>query len=268
MSQSSFATFKDKNILIVEDNFINQKVISSILIPAGVHVSVANNGQEAVDIVRKDNTFDLVLMDINMPILDGYAATEIIRRDSKNNSLPIIAFTALVLDSEIEKMYKSGINAFLSKPINIGKFYTALSLFLSSDTSAEKKKADKKSKISAPLKGLDIECGISHTNNSPVLYKEVLREFMAAYGKSDALFEKLVKEHRCEQIKMLCIDMRGLTGTIGAHEMLDLINKIHQTLLYKKQELLPNFIQNYVNEIAVLNHAIEEYLSNSDYKVA
>jgi len=268
VSQSSFSIFKEKNILIVEDNFINQKVLSSILIPAGVYVTIANNGQEAVDIIRKDNSFDLVLMDINMPILDGYAATEIIRLNPKYNSLPIVAFTALVLDSEIEKMFKSGINAFLPKPINIGKFYTALSMFLSEERGSVKKDIAKKREEPASLKGLDVKYGIAHTNNSPVLYKEVLSEFMAAYGQSDTLFEKLVKEHRYEQIKMLCIDMRGLTGTIGAHEMLDLINKIHQMILYKKEELLPNFVPSYAKEISILNNTIKEYLALSDYKSA
>jgi len=268
ISQSSFSIFKGKNILIVEDNFINQKVLSSILIPVGVYVTIANNGQEAVDIIREDNSFDLVLMDINMPILDGYAATEIIRLNPKYNSLPIVAFTALVLDSEIEKMFKSGINAFLPKPINIGKFYTALSMFLSEERKSVKRDIAKKREEPASLKGLDVKCGIAHTNNSPVLYKEVLSEFMSAYGQSDTLFEKLVKEHRYEQIKMLCIDMRGLTGTIGAHEMLDLINKIHQMILYKKEELLANFVPAYAKEINILNNTIKEYLALSDYKSA
>jgi methionine synthase I (cobalamin-dependent) len=97
---------------------------------------------------------------------------------------------------------------------------------------------------------------------------EILSEFMEAYGKSDIVFKKLVNEHRYEQIKMLCIDMRGLTGTIGAYEMQELINKIHQAILYKNQATLPGFINSYHNEIMALNSAIEEYLSNSDYKVA
>ncbi len=268
ISQSSFAAFRDKHILIVEDNVINQKVLSSLLVPGGVKISLANNGQEAVDMIKeKKMKFDLVLMDINMPILDGYAATEMIRLDPKYDTLPIVAFTALVLDSEIEKMYSCGINAFLSKPLNIGKLYTALSMFLlegKKAAEAEVVTAEKEEQV--VLKGLDVKHGIAHANNSKVLYMEVLSEFMAAYGKSDILFKKLVNEHRYEQIKMLCIDMRGLTGTIGAHDMLELVNKIHHAILYKNQATLPDFIHRYHSEITALNSSIEEYLSLSGYK--
>ncbi len=268
ISQSSFAAFRDKHILIVEDNVINQKVLSSLLAPGGVKISLANNGQEAVDMIKeKKMKFDLVLMDINMPILDGYAATEMIRLDPKYDTLPIVAFTALVLDSEIEKMYSCGINAFLSKPLNIGKLYTALSMFLlegKKAAEAEVVTAEKEEQV--VLKGLDVKHGIAHANNSKVLYMEVLSEFMAAYGKSDILYKKLVNEHRYEQIKMLCIDMRGLTGTIGAHDMLELVNKIHHAILYKNQATLPDFIHRYHSEITALNSSIEEYLSLSGYK--
>jgi CheY-like chemotaxis protein len=268
ITRSSFTAFKGKSILIVEDNVINQKVLSSILIPGGLRVSLASNGQEAVDMIRENQTkFDLVLMDINMPILDGYAATEMIRLDPKYNTLPIIAFTALVLDSEIEKMFSCGINAFLSKPLNIGKLYTALSMFLpEGDEAAETDVSIREEEELEILPGLDIKHGIIHANNSKVLYLEILSEFIAAYGKSDILFKKLVNEHRYEQIKMLCIDMRGLTGTIGAHDMMALVNKIHQVLLYKNQATLPEYINRYHREITKLDSAIEEYLSRSEYK--
>ena len=270
IKQSNFARFSGKHILIVEDNIINQKVLSSLLVPAGVQLSLANNGQEAVDMVQtQGEDFNLILMDINMPILDGYAATEMIRQNPRYDTLPIVAFTALVLESEIEKMFNSGINAFLSKPLNIGKLYTALEMFLLE--TEEERSADRSSvQPNKPetFDGLDIEQGIAHTSHSKVLYAEVLNEFMIAYGKSDTLFEKLVKEHRYEQIKMLCVDMRGLTGTIGAYAMLDVINKIHQAILYNKQAMLPGFITEYHKEITTLNHAITSYLEVSGYQAA
>jgi len=274
ITRKSFVAFKDKNILIVEDNVINQKVLSSLLVPAEVKISLANNGQEAVDIIKENKTdFDLVLMDINMPILDGYAATEIIRMDPEYDNLPIVAFTALVLDSEIDKMFRSGINAFLSKPLNVGKLYTALAMFLQEEEN-EENNASKETKTidtvqkdePVSLKGLDIKHGITHANNSKVLYMEVLNEFLEAYGESDALFEKLVNEHRYEQIKMLCIDMRGLAGTIGAHDMLEIVNKIHHAILYKIESTLPNFVKVYHEELTILNNSIKEYLSLHNYE--
>ena len=264
ITKNSFRDFSDKNILIVEDNLINQKVLINLLHLSGMYISVANNGQEAVDMVKESNVqFDLVLMDINMPIMDGYAATQMIRLDKKFDSLPIVAFTALVLDSEIQKMFNSGINAFLAKPLNIGKLYTALSIYLSDTTTDSSRVKAIESKEEITYEGLNIEEGIKHASNSEALYLEVLKEFSTAYGTSDEIFVKLIQEHRYEQVKMLCVDMRGLTGTIGAEDMHTLVTEILQQLLYKKYDMLVNFKEKYVFEIKTLKRSIDKYISAS-----
>lgn len=261
ITKNSFKDFSGKNILIVEDNLINQKVLINLLQLSGMDISVANNGQEAVDLVKESKVkFDLVLMDINMPIMDGYTATQMIRLDKKFDALPIVAFTALVLDSEIQKMFNSGINAFLAKPLNIGKLYTALSIYLSDTTIVKSKEQEIEPKETMTYAGINIEEGIKHANNSEALYLEVLKEFSTAYGTSDEIFAKLIQEHRYEQVKMLCIDMRGLTGTIGAHDMHALVTEILQQLLYKKYELLANYKERYLFEIQTLKRSIDRYI--------
>lgn len=262
ITQNSFKDFSGKNILIVEDNLINQKVLINLLHLSGINISIANNGQEAVNIVKAAKvTFDLVLMDINMPIMDGYTATQMIRLDSKFDGLPIVAFTALVLDSEIQKMFNSGINAFLAKPLNIGKLYTALAIYLSDSPVAKvrEKEVEPKKKIDYP--GINIDEGIRHANKSEALYIEVLKEFIEAYGTSDIIFSKLIREHRYEQVRMLCVDMRGLTGAIGAKDMHELVTEILQQILYKKYELLVNYQEKYIFEIQTLNKSINKYLT-------
>ncbi len=260
VTQHSFKAFSGKNLLIVEDNVINQKVLVSLLHHSEMSISIANNGQEAVDMVKEDKVkFDLVLMDINMPIMDGYTATQMIRLNSKYDAMPIVAFTALVLDSEIQKMFNSGINAFLAKPLNIGKLYTALDIYLS-DADNVKPKEEVESKEVITYQGINIENGIKHANNSEALYQEVLKEFSTAYGKSGEIFAKLIQEHRYEQVKMLCIDMRGLTGTIGAEDMHALVNEILHQILYRKYPLLVNYSQKYQSEIDSLNRSIHKYI--------
>ncbi|MFC2073601.1 response regulator, partial [Campylobacterota bacterium] len=215
-----------------------------------------------VDLVKESKVnFDLVLMDINMPIMDGYTATQMIRLDRKFDDLPIVAFTALVLDSEIQKMFNSGINAFLAKPLNIGKLYTALSIYLSAATTVKAQVKELESKETMTYAGINIEEGIKHANNSEALYLEVLKEFTTAYGRSDEIFAKLIQEHRYEQVKMLCIDMRGLTGTIGAYDMHAIVAEILQQLLYKKYELLTNFTEKYRFELQTLNRSIDKYVA-------
>jgi len=172
--------------------------------------------------------------------------------------MPIVAFTALVLESEIDKMFNCGINAFLAKPLNIGKLYTVFSTYLG-DGESEKKEVEFKETLS--YQGINIHEGISHANNSEALYREILKEFTTAYGTSDEIFTKLIKEHRYEQVKMLCVDMRGLTGAIGAEDMHDLINDILHQILYKKYELLANYDEKYKSGIQTLNRSIEQYIA-------
>ena len=264
ITQERFKDFKGKSLLIVEDNLINQKVLTNLLHLSNIKLSIANNGQEAVDMVKDSkNKFDIILMDINMPIMDGYTATQMIRLDSKFDTLPIVAFTALVLDSEIKKMFNAGINAFLAKPLNVGKLYTALAMYLL-DAPLPKVIPIKRTEEQKILtyEGINIEEGIKRSNNSEALYLEVIKEFSEAYGESDIIFEKLVKEHRYEQIKMLCIDMRGLTGAIGANDMHQLMTEILQMLLYKKYDIVGNYKEKYIFEIKTLNRSINKYLSD------
>lgn len=263
VTQERFKDFAGKSLLIVEDNIINQKVLTNLLHLSQMQISIANNGQEAVDMVKdSNNKFDLVLMDINMPIMDGYAATQMIRLDHKFDTLPIVAFTALVLDSEIKKMFHSGVSAFLSKPLNVGKLYTALAMFMTDVPMNQVTNEVSVAREVEKYDGIDIQEGIEHSNNSEALYVEVLKEFTEAYGSSDEIFLKLVREHRYEQVKMLCVDMKGLSGAIGAYDMHALMLEILQLLLYKKYDLIVNYQEKYSFEVATLNRSIKKYLSN------
>lgn len=264
VTKESFKDFSGKKLLIAEDHIINQKLLISLLELSGMDISIANNGQEAVDMVKeRKGEFDLVLMDINMPIMDGYTATQMIRLDKQYDGLPIVAFTALVLDSEIQKMFNSGINAFLAKPLNLGKLYTALSLYLSDKEEEVPKEKPMETKEKITYEGLDIQMGIKRASNSEALYLEVLKEFNTAYGNSDEIFVKLIQEHRYEQVKMLCIDMRGLTGTICANDMHALVTEILQQILYKKFDRLTNFKEKYIYELQKLRRSIDKYIAAS-----
>ncbi|MCF6205953.1 MAG: response regulator [Sulfurovum sp.] len=260
VTQESFRDFSGKRLLIVEDDVINQKVLSNILKVSGMEITIANNGREAVNTIKEsDDGFDLVLMDINMPVMDGYVATQMIRLESRFDALPIVAFTALALDSEREKIFNSGMNAYLTKPLNIGKLYTVFQMYM---PVSRKSNAPKASGDTHSNNILDVEKGISYANGNEGFYMEILNEFLDAYGQSADLFAKLVREHRYEQVKMLCLDMKGLTGTIGAKEMYGLISKIHQKVLYHQEEMLVDYIDAYAKELKRLNDEIRRYLAH------
>ena len=115
---------KGKKILIAEDDFVNQKLITHSLNTTGVIFDIAGNGQEALDMLKKAR-YDLILMDINMPEMDGFEATEIIRRDI-DKEIPIIAMTGWSSRTEGDKFAKTGMNGVLSKPFGLEALFKTL----------------------------------------------------------------------------------------------------------------------------------------------
>lgn len=107
----------NKRILIVEDNLVNQRVLTSVLQKIKVQWDIANNGKEAIDILKSGNTYHLIIMDLQMPVMDGFQAAEFIRKTLKINT-PIIAMTASTLRNERVKCLDFGMNGYLTKPFS------------------------------------------------------------------------------------------------------------------------------------------------------
>ncbi len=256
-----FRNFANKNLLIVEDNIINQKVVKGVLSKSNMHIIVANNGQEAIEKLEEHvDSIDFILMDISMPIMDGFVATEKIRQDKRFDHIPIVSLTALVAEHEIEKIFDVGMNGYLSKPIKVEKLYTAMHFFLGDAKTYEPQKVQKTVEP-IRLDGLNTEEGLARMQNNAVFYKEVLREFIDAYAKSDILYETLVHERRYGQARILALDMKGLAETIGANQMFVLMNEVYKTIsIYKKPELLDRYIDSYKQELKILKDSIATYL--------
>ncbi len=105
-------------VLLVEDNLVNQKVVLAILRKKGFQIDVANDGREALSkLEAAANPYDLVLMDVQMPVLDGLETTRIIRRESRWDRLPIVAMTAHAMNGDRERCLQAGMNAYISKPV-------------------------------------------------------------------------------------------------------------------------------------------------------
>ena len=116
-------------ILVVEDDFLNQLLTKEYLLSFGATVTLVNNGKIALEVLR-ENQFDIVLMDLQMPILDGYKATRLIRLEKKWKNLPIIALTAHALNSEQLKCYEAGMNDYITKPIDPDHLQETISKWL------------------------------------------------------------------------------------------------------------------------------------------
>jgi two-component system sensor histidine kinase/response regulator len=118
-------SFKGKRILLVEDNRMNQLIARKMMEGCGLVVDIADNGKKAVAMVAENN-FDAVLMDIQMPEMDGYEATQLIRKYPQNNELPVIAMTAYAISDVREKCFAAGMNDYVTKPINMEQFFVTL----------------------------------------------------------------------------------------------------------------------------------------------
>jgi two-component system, sensor histidine kinase and response regulator len=123
----SAVDFTGLRVLLVEDNEINQELASQLLRDAGISVSIAENGREAVDKVTTES-FDGVLMDIQMPVMDGYQAAKAIRGQTELAALPILAMTANAMAADRARALEAGMNEHLSKPIDPGELYAAIRL--------------------------------------------------------------------------------------------------------------------------------------------
>jgi len=124
--QLAVARLKGLRILLVEDDSLNRKVIEAFLQVNEVIVESAENGQLAVEMVQQ-NSFDCVLMDCQMPVMDGYAATLRIRQLPGLEQLPIIALTGNAMDADIERAIDAGMNDYILKPVDIRKMHITIS---------------------------------------------------------------------------------------------------------------------------------------------
>jgi signal transduction histidine kinase len=117
-------------ILVVEDNQVNQKVVTAVLRKRGFSIELANDGQEALNKLEKSAAFDLVLMDVQMPVLDGLEATRLIRKETRWNRLPIIAMTAHAMNGDKERCLEAGMNGYISKPVHPSLLLSTVDEFL------------------------------------------------------------------------------------------------------------------------------------------
>jgi CheY-like chemotaxis protein len=117
-------------VLLVEDNDMNQELAMELLRNAGMQVVLANHGQEALDILADDPAFDGVLMDCQMPVMDGYTATRAIRRNAAFQDLPIIAMTANAMAGDREKVISAGMWDHIAKPLNVAEMFATIAKWI------------------------------------------------------------------------------------------------------------------------------------------
>lgn len=226
-------------ILLVEDNVINQEVATEILGSAGACVEVANNGQEAIDAVAA-KTYDLVLMDLQMPIMGGYEATKYIRADRKNQDLPIIAMTAHAMQGVEAECKASGMNDYVSKPIDPQNLFSKILKWIKPKLSADNIAPAGSSgtnigsvvepKLPGIIQGVNIDEGLKRVGGNKKLYLKLLNDFADNYRSFIPNIRDAISEERMEDARRLAHTLKGVSGNISASDVFGISEKLEQAL--------------------------------------
>ena len=209
-------------LLVVEDNEINQEVARELLSSEGADVEVANDGREGVDrILARDAKFDAVLMDIQMPVMDGYEATKLIRQHPDMQFLPIIATTANAMASDKEASRAAGMNDHVAKPIDIEELVHAIvSCCNLSDHGAVQNKVatqpDASANMEDPESAIALYDAIKRLGGNVALFITLASRFGADSAAIIEEFRKNIGQKNLSKAAMSMHSLKGICGTIGA----------------------------------------------------
>jgi signal transduction histidine kinase/CheY-like chemotaxis protein len=208
-------------ILIAEDVPINQQIIREILNNGGLHVHVVDNGQQALDILASE-TFDLVLMDLQMPVMGGVEATTQIRQQKNLAKLPVIAITANVMKGVIEDCKKVGFSDYLSKPLEVNKLWEVLGQWIvPADRTpfiAPKHVITSQQdliRLDEQVPGINLVFGLQCVADNRSLYSSLLNEFLDEYGNSSTNISTFYTDSDFAALEQLAHAIKGVAANLG-----------------------------------------------------
>jgi CheY-like chemotaxis protein len=282
-------------VLLVEDNEINQQVAQEILQGAGLKVTVANNGREGVDAVI-NNPYDAILMDIQMPVMDGYTATRKIREweeklkgadrgqraeDSNQASniqhptsnIPIIAMTAHAMAGDEQKSLQAGMNGHVTKPIDPEQLFAALQKWIKpvaeraavqkppvNDTPHEPDQAPPdKDELPESLPGFDLAAGLTRLMGNERLYKKLLVDFGTKYTETARDIREALDAKDFAMAHSLVHNLKGLAGNLEAKDLQAATVEMERLIKGQTEETVSETELN--RRYAELENALEQALA-------
>lgn len=246
---------QDASILLVEDNEFNQQIAVELLGNAGFKVEVAEDGQKSLDMLYK-RSYDVVLMDMQMPVMDGVTATREIRKDQRFTGLPIIAMTANVMKEDIERCLEVGMNDHLGKPLDPNELFDKLLKwvkprppekiqegFVPPSTATEKNKSAAQATESEKEKpkptdeetlpvipGLDTGAGVTRVMGKKRFYLEMLKKYLDNQGQTPAQIRQCLDVDDYATAERLAHTAKGVSGNIGASDLQQLAANLEKTI--------------------------------------
>ncbi len=208
-------------VLLAEDNEMNQELAVELLEDVGIDVTVVGNGRAAVDMLEK-TSFDGVLMDVQMPIMDGYTATKKIRSNKKYKDLPVIAMTANVMAQDLEKAKEAGMNGHIGKPLDVVEMFSTMAQWIKvlkppvmkkqKQTAA---KVEKETELPT-LIGVDTSKGLKISGGKIKLYKRLLLKFLTSQKTFKNDFLSSLDDADKTASERMAHTLKGVAGNIGA----------------------------------------------------
>ena len=265
--RACLADFRGADILVVEDVELNQDMLVEMLEPAGLQVRLANNGAEAL-LAIADKVPDLVLMDCQMPVMDGFEATRRLRADPRLANLPVIAVTADVLTGGDDFFRDLGMNASLTKPFTMAALFETLARWL------EPRRPPSPEAASAPpdpapdsgpddhlprhLPGIDIDTGLVYVAHNTALYRQVLEKFRGGKGASfETDFRRALASGDWSGAARLAHSMKGVSRMLGARELGELALRIEQATQAHDEDAIAGQLRTLLDELARVCRGID-----------
>ncbi len=221
-------------VLLAEDNEINQQVAVEILQKMGLEVRVCDNGLEAVESVKTSHP-DLILMDIQMPEMDGYEATREIRKLKGMSSVPIFAMTANAMAGDEEKSKNAGMDGHITKPVDPIQLYDVLKKWLPESPTTQQVlttpiETREENPLPPTLPGIDTEQGVKRVGGNAQLYRKLLHDFLKNYRESPQMLRNWLEQDDMESAYRLAHTLGGVAANVGAARFAEAAVKIEQTL--------------------------------------
>lgn len=228
ITKQNFTEFDGERILVAEDNLINQKVLTGLLAGSGIDVVIANDGQEALDILEEDSDFLMILMDAHMPRVDGFEATRIIRKNPDYSHILVVALSGDTAADDIAKMKNAGMAEQLEKPLRMESLYEIFYAYTGEDKEQEEENSDYIEVVMT--KELNGDKGLEICGGDDIFYKEILSEFISTYENSTQKLGDLLQNEKMREADKLLLDIIGITANIGADPLHKIAHEIKNAL--------------------------------------
>jgi polar amino acid transport system substrate-binding protein len=252
------------HLLLVEDNEINRQVAQEILEGFGLDVTTAQNGEEAIALL-KDEQFDGVLMDMQMPVMDGVTATREIRKNPHFSKLPIIALTANVMVSEQNEFLDAGITDYIGKPIDPDRLVATLAKWVRPARTTESAPPSPAFQDSAPeplpdLPGVNVSASVRRIGGNVALYYSLLDNFRANQQNFAASFREALAAGDSSTAERLAHTLRGIAGTLGANTLQDLSASLESSIHKAETSGVDSLLAGVEKELAIFIASIDRAL--------